>query len=327
MEAMFVRAMLSSELMPLSKARGSVAGEPRSRYNRAEFVRKMNQVQPPSSTALRSHSFAVLVQRLGETFMVRDVMVKLEQIQYVAPGDVVKARHTVEVKRFSVVPVSNDGKSFESVFCTEHPPSSARTITEERPTTIADYIPDSTPLAEAFALFEAREWYLTLRTNRVSGLVTYWAFNSHEFRVQLYVGLSQIEEFSRNVLAKDGCGVSNQRGLNLTGKVLEKVSKRFESAHHELGGNRFVDELDFHHVNDALKKHLPWREHFHQRLGESLSNGEYARRYNFTTLRDAVMHGRVLFPTYRRFKEGTRTISRIAELISHLEAYPGSSGG
>jgi hypothetical protein len=141
--------------------------------------------------------------RLGETFMVRDVMVQRKQIVYVAPGDMDAANRIVIEKRFSVVPASDDGQKFESAFWTEHPTNSARTIVEERPTSVADHIPDSTPLAEAFGLFETREWYLTLRGNQVSGLVTYWEFNSHEFRVQLYVGLSWLEELSRKVLVKD----------------------------------------------------------------------------------------------------------------------------
>src|SRR5438552_3838754 len=75
-----------------------------------------------------------------------------------------------------------------------------RVITEERPTAIADHIPDSTPLAEAFLLFDEREWYLTLRENYVSGLITYWEFNRHEFRVQLYTIVSLIEGISRDIL-------------------------------------------------------------------------------------------------------------------------------
>lgn len=67
----------------------------------------------------------------------------------------------VEEEKFSAVPTSNDGQRFDSVFCTEHPPNSVSMIMEERRTTVADFIPDSIPLAEAFSLFESREWYLT----------------------------------------------------------------------------------------------------------------------------------------------------------------------
>src|ERR1019366_6535758 len=81
---------------------------------------------------------------------------------------------------------SQDGETFGAVFLTEHPPNSDRTITEMRMTSVSDHVPDSTPLAEAFYLFDVREWYFTLRRNRVSGLITYWIFNSREFRVQLY---------------------------------------------------------------------------------------------------------------------------------------------
>jgi len=155
----------------------------------------------------------------------------------------------------------------------------------------------------------------------VSGLITYWAFNSREFRIQLYAGLSRVEELSRDVLAKDGCGLSSDKGLNLTAEVLEKVRKRFESARQKMGGNRFVDELDFHQVNDALRKHSPWRDFLHQKVGKSLSNSEYDRLYNFTDFRDAVMHGRILFPAYRNFQKSSSTIGQIGELIDHLDAY------
>jgi hypothetical protein len=261
------------------------------------------------------------MQKLGETFVVRDVMVHRDQIEYVAPGDGEAANYIVAEKKYSVVPVSADGQSFETVFWTEHPLNGSRTITTMRETTVSDHIPDSTPLAEAFYLFEAREWYLTLRGNRVSGLITYWAFNSREFRIQLYAGLSRVEELSRDLLARDGCGLSSEKGLNLTSDVLEKVRKRFESARKKMGGNRFVDELDFHHVNEALKKHSPWRNFLHQRLAKPLSNGEYDRLYNFTDFRDAVMHGRVLFPTYWAFQKHGSTISEIGKLIDHLDEY------
>lgn len=261
------------------------------------------------------------MRKLGETFVVRDVMAHRDQIEYVAPGDADAANHLVAEKKYSVVPVSADGQTFEAVFWTEHPPDGDRTITTMRETAISDHIPDSTPLAEAFYLFDTREWYFTLRGNRVSGLITYWAFNSREFRIQLYAGLSRVEELSRDLLATDGCGLSNEKGLNLTVEVLEKVRKRFESARKKMGGNRFVDELDFHHVNEALKKHLPWRDFLHQKLGKSLSNNEYDRLYNFTDFRDAVMHGRVLFPTYWAFKKQGSTISQLGELIDHLDEY------
>jgi hypothetical protein len=196
-----------------------------------------------------------------------------------------------------------------------------------RQTFVSDHIPDSTPLAEASFLFEDREWYLTLRENRVSGLITYWAFNSREFRVQLYASLSRIEELSRDVLAKDGCGMFDSQGLRLSVEVLDKITTRFKFTSKELGGNRFVDELDFHQVNDALRKHAPWRNFLHERLDKAISNGEYERRYNFTTLRDDVMHGRIVFPNYQTFKSRGASIDQIVELIDHLDAYLNSAGG
>jgi len=248
-------------------------------------------------------------------------MVHRDQIEYVAPGDGNAANRLVAEKRYSVVPASADGRNFETVFCTERPLNGARTITTMRKASVSDHIPESTQLAESFYLFETREWYLTLRGNQVSGLITYWAFNSREFRIQLYAGLSRVEELSRDLLAKDGCGLSSDKGLNLTPEVLEKVRKRFESARQKMGGNRFVDELDFHHVNEALRKHSPWRDFLHEKLGKSLSNSEYERLYNFTDFRDAVMHGRILFPAYRNFQERRSMISQMGELIDHLDAY------
>jgi len=271
------------------------------------------------------HSFATLMVRLGETFSVRDVMVQLPQIKYVAPNDSGTAEHMVAEKRYSVIPVSDDGKNFGAVFWTDHPANTERTITEMRAISVSDHIPDSTPLAEAFYLFETREWYLTIRGNRVSGLITYWAFNSREFRVQLYAGLSRVEELSRDVLAGDGCGLDSGQGLHLTAEVLEKVGLRFASVRKEMGGNRFVDELQFHHVHNALRKHSPWRDFLHARVGRVLTNSDYEKLYNFTDLRDAVMHGRILFPAYRDFKKQGTSIKMIGELIDHLDAYVSAS--
>ncbi len=278
-------------------------------------------IPQPSPPTHELHSFPKLMRKLGETFVVGDVMVHRAQIEYVAPGDGNAASRIVAEKKYSVVPASADGQNFEAVFCTEHPVNGARTITTMRETSVSDHIPDSTPLAEAFYLFANREWYLTLRGNRVSGLITYWAFNSREFRVQLYAGLSRVEELSRNLLAKDGCGLSSDEGLNLSHEVLDKVRKRFESARQKMGGNRFVDELDFHHVNEALRKHSPWRDFLHQRMGTVLSNSEYERLYNFTDFRDAVMHGRVLFPFFLDFQQRLSTISQMGDLIDHLDGY------
>ena len=81
-----------------------------------------------------------------------------------------------------------------------------------------------------------------------------------------------------------------------------------------------MDELDFHHVNDALGKHSLWRDYLHRQVG-ILSNRKYENLYNFTKLRDAVMHGRVLFPTYKDFKESALAISKMGELIDYLSDY------
>jgi hypothetical protein len=87
--------------------------------------------------------------KLGETFIVRDVMVQLPQIKYVLPGDDAAARRIVLKKGFSVVPISEDGKRFTSVFWTEHEPDGTRMITMIQDTSISDHIPDSTPIRSA----------------------------------------------------------------------------------------------------------------------------------------------------------------------------------
>jgi hypothetical protein len=113
---------------------------------------------PPPAPTHEFRSFAALMRRLGETFVVSDVMVHRNQIEYVAPGDGEAANQIVAQKRYSVVPISADGHNFEAVFCTEHPANGVRTITTMRETSVSDHIPDSTPLAEAFYLFDSREW-------------------------------------------------------------------------------------------------------------------------------------------------------------------------
>ena len=274
---------------------------------------------PAIATGL--HSFPGLIRQLGESFLIRDVMIPRDKIAYVEPGDLPAAKKIVAHRNFSVVPCSVSGREFPAVFETIRPAASERFVVEERGTSIGDFIPDTTPLAEALAFFQAREWYLTLRGNGVAGLMTYWEFNSHEFHVQLYAALSQLEEISRNALAHDGCGVHDSHGLLLSPDVLEKVRDRFEASRKDLGGNRFVDELEFHHVQEALKKHSPWRKFLHERIGKSLSSRAYDRLYRFTDVRDAVMHGRVLFPTYRHFRSDVVQVGQIVDLIGHIRAY------
>jgi hypothetical protein len=144
-----------------------------------------------------------------------------------------------------VVPQMDENSTFARVYCTMHPLEGDRIISDERPTLVSDHIPDSTPLADAFLLFDEREWYFTLCGNQVSGLVTYWAFNRHEFRVQIFTMVSLIEEISRDILATDGCGTVDASGIKLKPEELDKAMKRFEEAKQNAGGNRFVDELDF----------------------------------------------------------------------------------
>jgi hypothetical protein len=109
------------------------------------------------------HSFPGLIRQLGESFLVREVMIPRDQIVYVKPGERSEATRIVASRNFSVVPCSIDGMRFPTVFETMRLPDSARSIVEERDTSIGDFIPDTTPLAEALALFQTREWYFTLR--------------------------------------------------------------------------------------------------------------------------------------------------------------------
>jgi hypothetical protein len=281
----------------------------------------MIQRNPEALTGPASRSFGEAMRRLGETFAVRDVMVPLPELEWVHPGEEAAARSIVAEKRYSVIPISDDGVVFGSVFSTDHPASGERAVMPTRLTAISDYIPDSTPLAETFFLFADREWYLTLRMNRVSGLITYWDFNRREFRVQLYTGLSRIEELSRDALAKDGCGVLDETGLNLTPKAAKRIRKRFEKRRQKMGGNRFLDELEFSQVSAALTAHLPWREFLCQRLGKAASDRVEDNLHDLTGLRNAVMHGRVLFPTYSEFQEFNCSIASIGTFIDCLEAY------
>jgi hypothetical protein len=90
----------------------------------------MIQIPSPPPPALELDSFARLMRQLGETFALRDVVVQLSDLVYVAPGDIDRARAVVAEKRYSVVPASRDGKHFTTVFCTKHPLNGTRTLTK-----------------------------------------------------------------------------------------------------------------------------------------------------------------------------------------------------
>ena len=130
----------------------------------------------PYGYAFAADSFEGLIRRYADPFVVRDIMVPLHDVIYVGLGDLDAAQKLVAEKRFSVIPVSADGIRFPYVFETKHPHPGKRMITEERQTTITDYIPDSTPLVDALALFAEREWYLTLRGNQVVGVITFMSW-------------------------------------------------------------------------------------------------------------------------------------------------------
>ena len=58
-----------------------------------------------------------------------------------------------------------------------------------------------------------------------------------------------------------------------------------------------------------------------QHCGKRESKSEYDRLYDFTDLKDAVMHRRVLFPTYREFLKHIPLTKSIGELIGLLDKY------
>lgn len=279
----------------------------------------MDNSSPLTSLARGTCKFSALMQQLHDSFTIRDVRVPLDRMEYVTPGDHLGAEKIVAEKRFSAIPASLDGKQFDSVFCTE--PLPERRVTVERQITEDDYLPESKRLAEAQDLFQHREWFLTRDDGRVTGLMTYWGFNSRQFRVQLYTALTYFEELSRNALVRHGDGLIDSTGIILSPDTLAKVTKRFIDAGRTLGGNRWVDGMEFHHAAAALKKHARWREHLDGRVGKTLTNTEHEELFAFTSLRDSVMHGRVPFLTHQHFKEGTASMSRLAEMIGHLAEY------
>ena len=88
-----------------------------------------------------------------------------------------------------------------------------------------------------------------------------------------------------------------------------------------MGGNRFIDELLFSQVYEALKKHKPWRAFLDGRLGNSISDDDYDARYETTKLRNAVMHGNILFPTFRKFKSFLNIVDHLGDFIGYLGTY------
>ena len=107
--------------------------------------------------------YAKLIRKLAEKFVVRDVMVHLPQIEYVAPGDEFRANRIVEEKRYSVVPAPKDGEIFEKRIL--HRARGKERSKNYRRTADLDFRLHSgmTPLTAAFFLFRDREWYFTLR--------------------------------------------------------------------------------------------------------------------------------------------------------------------
>ena len=72
--------------------------------------------------------------------------------------------------------------------------------------------------------------------------------------------------------------------------------------------------------------HAPWRKYLDRRLYGEIGDAEYEYLFKFTDLRNSVAHGRILFPTYRKFKEHRNLIAKIGEFIGHLENYLQPSG-
>jgi hypothetical protein len=74
-------------------------------------------------------------------------------------------------------------------------------------------------------------------------------------------------------------------------------------------------------VNEALRKHSSWRSFLDRKCGGSLTQNQYKSLYEFTSLRDSVMHGRVLFPTYGDFGKFIDKIDDMGSFIDCLDAY------
>jgi hypothetical protein len=275
----------------------------------------------PESESGEDPTFERLARTLGRTFLVRDVMVPLKQIKSVAHGDEAGAASIISELRYSVVPISEDKMSFEAVFYPEFRGTKGSAKILRANISLVDHIPDSTTLAEAFPLFREREWYLTFRANRVSGLITYWAFNSREFCVQLFAALSRVEELSKDVLEGDGKGILDESGLVFDEPLPKKTLKNFKKTLAKNGGNRFLDALGFSHISQALAHTQVWREFLDQRTNSMMSDKNYKERYGFVDLRNAVMHGRTPFPDYELFKKRSCDIYHIGELIDYLDAY------
>jgi hypothetical protein len=71
-----------------------------------------------------------------------------------------------------------------------------------------------------------------------------------------------------------------------------------------------------------LQNHQPWRSFLDTRRGKKIGDSKkYDSLYRFTSIRNAVMHGRVLFPTYREFKKYRARIRNIGPLIELLDEY------
>src|SRR5262245_53676812 len=119
-----------------------------------------------------------ILDRLGSAFTLADVMIPKRDVRSVAPGDQAAANELVKAWRYSAIPTTtNGGEWYESVFeINGH--GEKRLAAKERPVGVHDFLPELTPLSEAPELFRDRPWYLTLRRNRVSGMVTYWDLNA-----------------------------------------------------------------------------------------------------------------------------------------------------
>jgi hypothetical protein len=130
--------------------------------------------------------------------------------------------------------------------------------------------------------------------------------------------VSLIEAISRDILATDGCGSVDPSGIKLTAEELAESLKRFEEAKRHAGGNRFVDELDFHQVHEALKAHEPWCAFL---VKKQISKSQCEKHFAFTTFRNDIMHGRTMFPTFDRFKKRCRAVAKMVEWIDLLYAY------
>lgn len=269
--------------------------------------------------------FKRLYRRLGEQFLISDIMVRRPEIQHVQKGELNKALNLVKKFRFSAVPTSsNEGRWYDGVFVPTTHPGDPGVMLNFRELRVEDFIPESTPLIDAIEHFRERQWFLTLKATSVSGIVTYTDFSKRAFLLQLFSLLGRFEELSRDLLANEGCGDGNDPGglTHLLGeKRIEVARVRFERNFQASSQNRFVDTLQFNDVEDALIQYAPWREFLREKGRFKIASINDYKRRTFNEFRDRVMHGREVVTSLDDFPKLLEHLRALESILLDLEDY------